>query len=202
MRVFSKINHSPRRVFGWGILFVPLLLAQRVDAVAAEQPAVTPPPDRPPLVKLTVNPDGTRPPIYIKSDTFHLDARNHTFTYRGNVQAWQDDVLMTADVMNGNYDEHNKLQIITCENNVVITRGDYLRASSNRAVYHVPQNTVELTESPELINRGNALTADKVTPYLDEDRNEAEGDVRVKLIEETAKEGESPGKLGIKKLFK
>ncbi len=159
--------------------------------------------DRPPLVKLENNSASKRQPLYIKAMTFRLDAKNRNFTYEGNVQVWQDDILITSDLMHGTYDQNNKIEVITCEKNVVITRGDYLRASANRAVYRVAANTVELTESPELLNRGNALTADKVKLYLDEDRSEAEGDVRVKLIEnsEPGKEGEK-SKAGLTNLLK
>jgi lipopolysaccharide export system protein LptA len=138
---------------------------------------------RVPLVKLDFTEEKGNAPIYVKSNTFRLDSKNRVFTYEGNVEAWQDDLFITADFMTGNYNDENRLETIICKRNVVVTKGDVMRANSQRAIYQVEQGTIELTEGPELINRGNALTADKVILYLDEEKSTAEGDVRVKLID-------------------
>lgn len=128
-------------------------------------------------------------PIFIKSKTLELDSKTNKFTYKGDVEISQDDTLITADEVVGKYNESNQLDLITCRNNVVITKGETLRASSNRAVYTVPDSTVVLTESPEVLNKGSLLSADKITVFLDEERSEAEGNVRVKVLQE---EGFSP----------
>jgi lipopolysaccharide transport protein LptA len=129
-------------------------------------------------------------PLFIKSNTLTLESRERVFTYRGNVEATKGDMKITSEVMRGNYDEENRIKTITAEGNVAITRGEDLKATSNRAVYTVATATIVLTEGPEVINNGNALTADKVTLFLNEDRSEAEGEVRVKVI----KQGEEGGK--------
>ncbi|MCB0359964.1 MAG: hypothetical protein KDD44_10015, partial [Bdellovibrionales bacterium] len=82
------------------------------------------------------------------------------------------------------YTEQNRLSRVVCEQNVVITKGPGMRATSEYAVYDVPRSQVVLTESPELLDQGNALPADKVTLFPDEDRSLAEGNVRVKVIKE------------------
>jgi lipopolysaccharide transport protein LptA len=124
-------------------------------------------------------------PTTITSDELSLDAKTHIFTYRKNVEVIKGDVHITADVMVGKYNDKNELQVITCDDNVVITRGDTLRATSNKGVYDVPKGTVVLTESPELNDKGNILNADVVTVYVDEDKSEAEGHVRVKVVKST-----------------
>ena len=129
-------------------------------------------------------------PLYVKSNSLQLDTLKRVFTYRGNVEVTRDDMLITTDLMTGFYNEKNQIQEIVCDDNVVITRGEALRASSNHAVYKVPEGVIVLTESPELINKGNALTADKVRIFVDEDRSEAEGNVRVKVIK--SEEQENP----------
>jgi len=121
-------------------------------------------------------------PLYIKSDTLELNSKDHIFTYKGNVEVVRDDVTITADIVEGKYDDKNQLQTILCRQNVVITKGESMRSTANRAVYHVASATIELTEGPELYREGNALAADKVTMYINEDRSEAEGNVRVKVI--------------------
>jgi len=121
-------------------------------------------------------------PVFIRSDNFQLDSKNRLFIYRDNVEVVKGDLTITADVMNGKYDTNNVLQEITCENNVVITRGDRLKATSNHAFYDLKKDRITLTEGPELNDRGNVLTADKVIILVKEDRSEAEGHVRVKVI--------------------
>ena len=127
-----------------------------------------------------------KPPVYIRSNTVHLDAKQRIFTYRGDVEAKRMDVTITSDVMTGKYDENNEIRTIIAQENVVITRADYLKASSNRADYDVKTGVIVLTEGPELNDRGNVLDADKVTIFLNEDRSEAEGHVRVKVTRSQA----------------
>jgi len=124
----------------------------------------------------------SKEPLLIRSDSFQLDSKSRVFYYRDNVEVVKGDMTITSDVMIGKYDEKNQLKEMICENNVVITRGDRLRTTSNRAVYDVVKDVIVLTEGPELNDRGNVLTADRVTLYVKEDRSEADGHVRVKVI--------------------
>jgi lipopolysaccharide transport protein LptA len=121
-------------------------------------------------------------PILIKSDSLNLDSQGRKFTYRSNVEITKGDLLITADLVNGSYDEGGQIEKIICEKNVVITRGETLRATSNRADYDVKGSKIVLTEGPEINDKGNILDADKVTIFVDEDRSKAEGNVRVKVI--------------------
>ncbi len=134
-------------------------------------------------------------PIYVSSDTLSLDAKKRIFTYKGNVEAFQADLFITAEEMIGTYDENNRLKEVVCHSDVVVTRGDRLRAIANKAVYDVANQNIVLSEGPEVIERSNALSADRITLYIDEDRSEAEGRVRVKLIRE------QEGNEGVRSLF-
>ncbi|MCB0325700.1 MAG: lipopolysaccharide transport periplasmic protein LptA [Bdellovibrionales bacterium] len=129
-------------------------------------------------------------PVYIKSDNLTLDSKSRVFTYQGAVEITRGDMKITSDVVIGRYDENNELQTVVCQDNVVVTRGEDLRAIANKAVYRVAAGTITLTEAPELMRGGNVLAADKITVFVDEDRSEAEGNVRVKVINtEEGKEG-------------
>ena len=123
-------------------------------------------------------------PLFIKSETLSLDSKGRIFTYRKNVQVQRDDLLITSDTMEGNYDEGNHIKTLLATGNVVITKGESLKAVSNRAIYYVPEAKIILTEAPELYRNGNALAADKVTIFVNEDRSEAEGNVRVKVLKD------------------
>ena len=125
---------------------------------------------------------GEGAPLYVKSDSLRLNAKQKVFIYDGNVEIVRGDVRITCDSMKGTYGDDSKLKTILCQDNVVITRGEVLRASSNRAHYDVSESEIELTEGPELARDGNLLSADKITIFVDEDRSEAEGNVRVKVI--------------------
>ena len=121
-------------------------------------------------------------PIFVKSDNLNLDSKKRIFTYVGHVEAKRGDMTIVSERMTGEYDENNKLTELVAEKEVVITRGEDLRATSNRARYDVQGGTIQLTEQPELTNKGNILSADKITLYVNEDKSDAEGDVRVKII--------------------
>lgn len=121
-------------------------------------------------------------PLFIKSDTLELNSKSRVFVYKGNVEVVRDDVTITANMVEGQYDAQNRLQTIISKGDVVITKGDSMKSTANRAVYNVAAATIVLTEGPELYRDGNALAADKVIMYVNEDRSEAEGNVRVKVV--------------------
>jgi len=133
-------------------------------------------------------------PILVKSNTLELDSVSREFVYKGNVEVRRDELFITSDLMRGFYNDANELTLIKCEGNVVITRDVSLRATSDYAEYNLAQDTIVLTESPELQHKGSALTADKVTIFVKEDRSEAEGDVRVKILN-TEPDGKAPGQV-------
>jgi lipopolysaccharide transport protein LptA len=145
---------------------------------------------------LTPGAGDKKAPVYIKSDSLSLDSKARVFTYKGNVEIRRSDLTITADTVVGKYDEKNELQIVVCQGNVVVTRGETLRTIANKAVYRVSAATIVLTESPELMREGNILAADRITVYVDEDRSEADGNVRVKVVN-----AEDAGKSKSKNLF-
>lgn len=170
-----------RRLFRLLLLAVCVLTAGRV--YAQQETAKGSPGDQGAIRRLFEgNKEGKGLPVYIKSDTLTLNSKKRVFTYEGNVEVLRGDLRMTADVMIGKYDQKNQLETVICEDNVVLTKGEEMRASANRAVYRVPKAIIELTEGPELAREGNVLSADKISVFVDEDRSEAEGNVRVKVI--------------------
>lgn len=121
-------------------------------------------------------------PLYIKSDSLELNSKDRVFTYRGNVEMVRDDVTITSHSVEGRYDAQNRLETVLCVGNVVVTKGEGMKATADRGLYKVAAGVVELTEGPELYREGNVLAADRIIVYLNEDRSEAEGNVRVKVI--------------------
>lgn len=130
-------------------------------------------------------------PLLINSDNLSLDAAKRIFTYSGKVKLKRGDMEISSDKLIGEYGENNEIHTVTCDDNVIVTNGPGMRAKSEHAVYHVKQSVIELTEAPELFKDGSLLSADKIRIFVDQDKSEAEGNVRVKVIQD--------GEIGLKK---
>ena len=118
----------------------------------------------------------------ITSDSLMLKAEEQLFVYSGNVQVKQGDLTITAERLEGRYDDNNKIDTLVAKKNVVIIKGERIRANSEKAIYRSQDETVELTENPSIDQDGSVLTADLIRIFLKEDRSEAEGTVRVKMV--------------------
>ncbi len=128
-------------------------------------------------------------PTYVKSDTLTLKSEERTFVYSGNVEVRQGDMILTSSSLEGKYTENNQIDQLLALTNVVVTKGDTIRATGERAVYDAPSSTVTLTENPELQQDGSVLTADVIKIFLKENRSTAEGTVRVKLVKKEGQTG-------------
>jgi lipopolysaccharide transport protein LptA len=131
-------------------------------------------------------------PTYIKSDMLKLDMKARTFIYTGSVEAKNADMTIYCDKLEGNYNEQNQVEQLTALKNVLVLKGETIRATGGRGVYSRAADTVVLTENPELIQSGNVLTADAVTINLTENRSSADGRVRVKLVNQDKVKGNHP----------
>lgn len=131
-----------------------------------------------------VGADFNKLPTYIKSDNLVLHSAERVFVYTGNVEVKQGDMTLTSLELEGVYDEKNQIKTLVAKNNVVIVKGEGIRATGEVATYVAGPETLTLTENPELTQEGSVLTADKITIFLNEDRSTAEGQVRVKLVQD------------------
>ena len=131
-----------------------------------------------------ISADFSNAPTNINSDTLILKSKAQTFTYKDNVVVTQGDLKITSDVLNGTYDENNEIVHLTAEGTVVITKGPAIRATGKKAHYVKASETMTLTGSPEVTQEGSTLAADKIVFFLKEDRSTAEGNVRVKMVQD------------------
>ena len=122
-------------------------------------------------------------PTYISAERLTVDNNKRTFSYEGGVEVIQDDMILVSDSLSGNYSEKREIQRMVALGNVMVTKGETIRASGNRADYDATRGTLVLSESPELQQNGSILSADRVTIYIQQNRSEAEGNVRVKMAE-------------------
>lgn len=123
-------------------------------------------------------------PTNITSDTLTLNAKSRIFVYKGNVIVTQGDMTLTSKVVEGNYNEQNQIQKIIAKGDVVITKQD-IKATSQLATYDAVSSIVTLTDNPQLQQGESVLIADRIKVYLNEDRSQAEGNVRVTFVKTT-----------------
>ena len=118
-----------------------------------------------------------------------LFSEKHFVVYKDNVEVLHEDMRLTCDRLEVRYTEGNEIDKIFAYDNVFITRENGTRARSEKAVYDKKTDTITLTVNPEVQENGSVVTADTIRIFLQEDRSEAEGSVRVKLVEQPSKKG-------------
>lgn len=121
-------------------------------------------------------------PTYINSNSLTLKSDERFFQYTGKVEVKHGEMTLNADFLDGKYNEKNQIEELVARKNVLITKGDTMKARCERAVYNAQTNVVTLMENPELEQNGSVLAADAIKVYLDENRSVAEGQVRVKVV--------------------
>lgn len=131
-------------------------------------------------------------PTNITSDALTFNAKDRVFAYQGNVQVTQGDMRLTSKTLEGTYNEKNELQKLVAKGDVLITKQD-IQATGQIASYDAVAAIVTLTDNPQLQQKESILRADKIKIFLNENRSQAEGDVRVTFV--NTKDG-APG-LGI-----
>ncbi len=145
------------------------------------------------------NSDFSKEPTYIKSETLTVKQKEKIFLYSGQVEVRQGDMTLTSELLEGKYNDQNEIRELVARNNVLIVKGENIRATSNRAVYDKATETLTLMENPQLEQDGTILTADKIKIFLQEDRSTAEGEVRMKLVNKGTEDKGGPNILGISK---
>ncbi|MCI5064295.1 hypothetical protein MRY87_01070 [bacterium] len=104
--------------------------------------------------------------------------------YRKNVEVLHEDIKMTCDRLEALYTIDNAIDKIIAYDNVFIARENGTHARSEKALYEKASEIITLTVNPEVQEKGSVVTADIIRIYLKEDRSEAEGEVRVKLVQQ------------------
>lgn len=128
-------------------------------------------------------------PTNITSDSLSFNAKDRVFAYTGNVQVTQGDMRLTSKTLEGTYSEKNELLKLVAKGDVFIAKQD-IQATGQIAAYDAVAAIVTLTENPQLQQKESILRADKIKIFLNENRSQAEGDVRVTFV--NSKDG-NPG---------
>lgn len=128
------------------------------------------------------SPNFEKEPTFIKADSLVLKSEERYFIYSGNVEVKQADLTLTANTLEGHYDENNKINNMLAKNNVVILKGPSIKGTGNQAAYEASTDILTLTDNPEITQNGSTLNAELIKIYLKENRSEASGQVRVKML--------------------
>ncbi len=126
---------------------------------------------------------GRSEPTYINSQSLTLKNQERVFEYAGNVEVKHGDMTLHSDFLDGKYNDKNQIEELVARKNVVMTKGDKMKAKCERAVYNARTRIITLMDNPELEQSGSTLAADAIKVFLDENRSIAEGQVRVKITE-------------------
>lgn len=126
--------------------------------------------------------DFRKEPTFIKSDSLTVQSEKRIFTYTGHVEVKQADMILTCDELEGRYTEANQIDELIAKRNILIVKGDKIKATGQKGVYTAKTGVLVLTENPNLEQNGSTLSADTIRVFLQEDRSVAEGDVRVTLV--------------------
>jgi lipopolysaccharide export system protein LptA len=165
------------------VLLIVLFCVQDLFAQAVKTPSA--------VATTSIVGDGfDKLPTFIKSDSLTLKSEERTFEYLGNVEVKQGDMTLTAESVVGKYTQDNKIETITANRNVLVLKGENIRATGDVGVYQAEGAIVTLTGNPELLQGGSVLTADVIKIYLNENRSLAEGAVRVKVVKTPGADGQ------------
>jgi lipopolysaccharide export system protein LptA len=151
------------------------------SAVLAEQKNATTAPSV--LDQAAFDTSFSKLPTNITADTLTLNAKNRIFVYQGNVTVLQGDMKLLSKTLEGTYNEKNQIQKLVAKGDVDITKQD-IHATSQLAFYDAAAATITLTENPQLQQGESMLIADKIKVFLNENRSQAEGSVRVTLVQQ------------------
>ncbi|MGA1192304.1 MAG: LptA/OstA family protein [Bdellovibrionota bacterium] len=131
-------------------------------------------------------------PTYIKAEQMTLSTSRRVVEYRKNVELIHEDMTLTCDRLEATYSPENVIQKITARDNVFIIRDEGTQARSELAIYDKATDTITLTINPEIQENGSIVNADTIRIFLKEDRSEAEGEVRVKLVQKSTPTSTKP----------
>jgi lipopolysaccharide export system protein LptA len=125
-------------------------------------------------------------PTEITSDSLTVNAKTRIFEYRKDVVVVHGDVTIRAEKVLGKYNDKNQITEITALGKVQVDKIDGTKARGEKAFYDAIKETVTLTENPSIEQNGSQLVADKIKVFLKENRSEASGSVRVKVVKKQA----------------
>jgi lipopolysaccharide export system protein LptA len=117
----------------------------------------------------------SRAPIDIVSDTVEANQKRNIVTFKGNVIAKQENIVLQANLLEIHYDSESKgIKLVVATGNVKIVQLER-RATSQKATFHQDENKVVLEGEATVREGENVIRGERVIYYIDEERSVVEG---------------------------
>ena len=117
----------------------------------------------------------SRAPIDIVSDTVEANQKQNTVTFKGNVIAKQENIVLQANLLEIHYDSESKgIKMVVATGQVKIVQLES-RATSQKATFHQGENKVMLEGEAAVREGENVIRGERVIYYIDEERSVVEG---------------------------
>jgi lipopolysaccharide export system protein LptA len=127
-------------------------------------------------------------PVQITSNTLEADNKGNRVTFKGNVVAKQDDMVIFSDLMTVNYEERGGIGTIEASGSVKMKQGERV-ATGKKIVFNNPEQKIIMTGSPRIWQGDNLISCEKVTVLLKEDKIFFEGEVDSVIYPRKMQEG-------------
>jgi len=142
-----------------------------------------------PKKKSTSSPFTSDRPIKITSKTLEADNKRNMVTFKGDVVAKQDDMVIFSDIMRVNYESKGGIRRISASGDVKMTQKDRI-ATGKKIVFYNPEQKIVMTGNPRIWQDDNLISCEKVTVLLEEDKIFFEGKVDSTIYPKSVKESE------------
>jgi len=129
-----------------------------------------------PKKKSTSSPFTSDKPVKITSHTLEADNKRNKVTFKGNVVAKQEDMVIFSDIMTVQYEKKGGIRRIEASGDVKMTQKDRI-ATGKEIVFYNPEQKIVMTGNPRIWQDDNLISCEKVTVLLEEDKIFFEGKV-------------------------
>lgn len=142
-----------------------------------------------PEKKPTSSPFTSDKPVKITSHALEADNKRNKVTFKGNVIAKQEDMVIFSDIMIVKYEKRGGIKKIEASGNVKMTQRDRI-ATGKKIVFYNPEQKIVMTGNPRIWQDDNLISCEKVTVLLEKDKILFEGKVDSIIYPKGIKEGE------------
>lgn len=113
-------------------------------------------------------------PINVTSDSMVVEREQGVVTFKGNVVAKKEDLLIRSEVLKVFYGKERDIERIEAIGNVRIERGD-ITTWSEKAEFFNKEDKLVLTGTPKVVEGQNSVEGERITLFLKEGRSIVEG---------------------------
>jgi lipopolysaccharide transport protein LptA len=137
--------------------------------------------------KSASSPFASEKPIKITSNNLEADNKRNMVTFKGNVVAKQEDMVIFSDVMKVKYSPKGGISTVEALGGVKMTQEDMI-ATAQKIVFDNSKQKIVMTGKPRIWQDDNLISCDKVTVLLKEDKIFFEGEVDTTIYPDSMKE--------------